>query len=341
MYKGKDAMRKLYRHELKYQICFSDYLAIRQRLRPVMKPDKYAGADGRYVIRSVYFDNAEDKALREKINGVQKREKFRLRYYNDDLSFIVAEKKLKYNNLCMKTKARLSEAQCRAILAGDHPIAFADRRNTPAGVFQIRRVPPVRIIKIQEENKMSFNDIFKSTFLESVSEFSIIDTILGLAAALVIGLFIFIIYKKTLTGVMYSSGFALTLVGLSLVTTLVIMAVTSNVVLSLGMVGALSIIGSVLIGLILLLFANRKIHNNPYILVLNLADEETENNVLRILEQSVEHFVVKSKTVNGAGIELTTELRTKDATTSFVNRIQAVSGVENAILVSYNGEYMA
>lgn len=89
---------------------------------------------------------------------------------------------------------------------------------------------------------MSFNDIFKSSFLESVSEFSIIDTILGMAVALVIGLFIFVIYKKTLTGIMYSSGFALTLVGLSLVTTLVIMAVTSNVVLSLGMVGALSIV---------------------------------------------------------------------------------------------------
>ena len=77
---------------------------------------------------------------------------------------------------------------------------------------------------------MSFNDIFKSSFLESVTEFSIVDTLLGLAAALVIGLFIFVIYKKTLTGVMYSSGFALTLIGLSLVTTLVIMAVTSNVV---------------------------------------------------------------------------------------------------------------
>lgn len=89
---------------------------------------------------------------------------------------------------------------------------------------------------------MSFNDIFKSSFLESVSEFSIIDTLLAMAAALVIGLFIFMIYKKTLTGVMYSSGFALTLIGLSLVTTLVIMAVTSNVVLSLGMVGALSIV---------------------------------------------------------------------------------------------------
>ena len=88
---------------------------------------------------------------------------------------------------------------------------------------------------------MAFNDIFKSSFLENVSEFSILDTLIGLAVALVIGLFIFIIYKKTLTGVLYSSGFALTLVGLSLVTTLVIMAVTSNVVLSLGMVGALSV----------------------------------------------------------------------------------------------------
>ena len=89
---------------------------------------------------------------------------------------------------------------------------------------------------------MSFNDIFKSSFLENVSEFSFLDTLIGLAFALAIGLFIFIIYKKTLTGVLYSNGFALTLIGLSLVTTLVIMAVTSNVVLSLGMVGALSIV---------------------------------------------------------------------------------------------------
>lgn len=223
---------------------------------------------------------------------------------------------------------------------------------------------------------MSFNDIFKSSFLESVSEFSVIDTLLGMAVALVIGLFIFMIYKKTLTGVMYSSGFALTLVGLSLVTTLVIMAVTSNVVLSLGMVGALSIvrfraaikepveivflfwaiavgivigagmiplaiIGSVIIGLILLLFANRKIHNNPYILVLILADEPAEKNALIVLGQSVEYYVVKSKTVNAAGIELTVELRTKNATMQFVNQIQSIPGVENATLVSYNGEYLS
>ena len=223
---------------------------------------------------------------------------------------------------------------------------------------------------------MTFNDIFKSSFLENVSEFSILDTLIGLAVALVIGLFIFIIYKKTLTGVLYSSGFALTLVGLSLVTTLVIMAVTSNVVLSLGMVGTLSIvrfrtaikepveivflfwslavgivigagmiplavIGSAIIGVILLLFANRKIHNDPYIFVTNCTDENAENAVMDILGKEAEHCVVKSKTVTASGIELTAELRTKTASTAFVNAIAQLPGVETATLVSYNGEYLS
>ncbi len=223
---------------------------------------------------------------------------------------------------------------------------------------------------------MSFNDIFKSSFLESITEFSVLDTLLGLAVSLVIGLFIFLIYKKTLTGVMYSSGFALTLVGLSLVTTLVIMAVTSNVVLSLGMVGALSIvrfrtaikepveivflfwslavgivigagmiplavIGSAIIGVILLLFGNRKIRNNPYLLVLSCATEQAETAALETLKAQTEHYIVKSKTITPAGIELTAELRTKNASTSFVNGISKLEGIESATLVSYNGEYMA
>lgn len=223
---------------------------------------------------------------------------------------------------------------------------------------------------------MSFNDIFKSSFLENISEFSVIDTVIGLVVALLIGLFIFVIYKKTLTGVMYSSGFALTLVGLSLVTTLVIMAVTSNVVLSLGMVGALSIvrfrtaikepveivflfwslaigivigagmiplalIGSAIIGIILLFFGNRKVRKHPYILVMNCADENAENAVIDILGKEVGYYIVKSKTISKAGIELTAELRTKNASTGFVNQISGIAGVENATLVSYNGEYMS
>ncbi|MCI8606990.1 MAG: DUF4956 domain-containing protein [Hungatella sp.] len=223
---------------------------------------------------------------------------------------------------------------------------------------------------------MTFNDVFKSSFLESVTEFSAVDTLIGMLFALVIGLFIFVVYKKTFNGVMYSTGFAMTLVGLSLVTTLVIMAVTSNVVLSLGMVGALSIvrfraaikepveivylfwaiavgivigagmiplavIGSVIIGVILILFANRRIHDNPYILIFNCRDEKAEESAIHLTGSGVERFVVKSKTVNGAGIEVTAEVRLKDAGTSFVNRLNDIEGVNEVTLVSYNGEYMS
>ncbi len=223
---------------------------------------------------------------------------------------------------------------------------------------------------------MTFNDIFKSSFLESVSTFSVLDVLIGMLVSLAVGLFIFLVYKKTFTGVMYSSGFALTLVGLSLVTTLVIMAVTSNVVLSLGMVGALSIvrfraaikepieivylfwaiacgivigagmiplavIGSVIIGVILIVFANRKIHENPYILVMNCGDGPSETKALALLGENVRRYVVKSKTVSASGIELTAELRLKDSSTDFVNRLNEIPGVGNVTLVSYNGEYMA
>ena len=223
---------------------------------------------------------------------------------------------------------------------------------------------------------MSFNDVFKSSFLENVTEFSTVDVLIGMAFALVIGLFIFFIYKKTFSGIMYSNGFGLTLIGLSLVTTLVIMAVTSNVVLSLGMVGALSIvrfrtaikepmeivflfwslavgivigagmiplavIGSLIIGIILVIFANRKIRNTPYILIVNCNDENAEKSALELIGKSVGKYMVKSKSVNASGIELTTEVRIKDNSTDFVNRVNELTGVSAATLVSYNGEYMA
>ena len=110
---------KHYRHELKYAISYSDYLMLRHRLRQIMKPDPHVGDDGRYRIRSIYFDNIDDKALREKVDGISKREKFRIRYYNDDFSFITLEKKMKVNNLCLKYDARITEEECRKILDGD------------------------------------------------------------------------------------------------------------------------------------------------------------------------------------------------------------------------------
>lgn len=223
---------------------------------------------------------------------------------------------------------------------------------------------------------MTFNDIFKSSFIESVTEFSFIDMALALLFAFAGGLFIFFVYKKTFTGVMYSTGFALSLIGLSMVTTLVILAVTSNVVLSLGMVGALSIvrfrsaikepmeivflfwalalgivigagmlplaiIGSVIIGIIILIFANRKVKDSPYILVINCEDEKAENQAMDIVKSSSKSSCIKSKTVSRNGIELTAEVRLADAGTGFVNSLLNIGGVESAVLVSYNGEYLS
>jgi len=83
-----------------------------------MRPDGHTGADGKYRIRSIYFDNYEDKALREKVDGLPRREKFRIRYYNDDFSFITLEKKRKENDLCMKIDAELTQEECRRLLRG-------------------------------------------------------------------------------------------------------------------------------------------------------------------------------------------------------------------------------
>ncbi len=223
---------------------------------------------------------------------------------------------------------------------------------------------------------MSFTDVFKSSFLDSLKEFSALDTLIAMVFALIIGLFIFVVYKKTFSGIMYSTGFAMSLIGLSLVTTLVIMAVTSNVVLSLGMVGALSIvrfraaikepmeivflfwslaagivigagmiplavIGSLIIGGVMVLFFNRKSHDTPYILIVDCADEKAEKETAALIGSSVKKFVVKSKTVNAGGIELTAEIRVKSEATDFVNRINDIAGVSGATLVTYNGDYMS
>ena len=223
---------------------------------------------------------------------------------------------------------------------------------------------------------MSFTDVFKSSFLDSLKEFSALDTLIAMVFALIIGLFIFVVYKKTFSGIMYSTGFAMSLIGLSLVTTLVIMAVTSNVVLSLGMVGALSIvrfraaikepmeivflfwslaagivigagmiplavIGSLIIGGVMVLFFNRKSHDTPYILIVDCADEKAEKETAALIGSSVKKFVVKSKTVNAGGIELTAEIRVKSEATDFVNRINDIAGVSGSTLVTYNGDYMS
>lgn len=107
-----------FRHEWKHEINYSDMVVLRQRLKAVMKPDENA-VDGKYFIRSLYFDNISDKALREKIDGVNCREKFRIRYYDGDTSLIHLEKKSKINGLGSKQSANLSAEEAQKIVDGD------------------------------------------------------------------------------------------------------------------------------------------------------------------------------------------------------------------------------
>ena len=222
---------------------------------------------------------------------------------------------------------------------------------------------------------MTFQDIFKSSFLENVTSVSLLDMGIALVLAFCIGLFIFMVYKKTFNGVMYSSSFGVTLVALTMITTVVILAVTSNVVLSLGMVGALSIvrfrtaikepldiaflfwsiavgivlaagmiplavIGSVIIGVILLVFVNKKSHTHPYILVVECDCQDTENKVKSALAPHVSRCVVKSKTAQAGSVELNLEVQLKEDNTDFVTALSKIKGVHKAVLVSYNGDYM-
>ena len=222
---------------------------------------------------------------------------------------------------------------------------------------------------------MTFNDIFKSSFLENVSAVSVLDMAIALVLALGLGMFIFLVYKKTYRGVMYSSSFGTTLVALTMITTVVILAVTSNVVLSLGMVGALSIvrfraaikepldiaflfwsigvgivlaagmiplavIGSVVIGIILLVFVNKKSHTNPYIVVIQCADYMAEEKAVQFLKDACNRCVVKSKSVRKGCIEMNMEVRLKSEDTGFINHLSDMDGVSSAVLVSYNGDYM-
>ena len=222
---------------------------------------------------------------------------------------------------------------------------------------------------------MNFNDIFKSSFLDNIASISLLDMFLTLALAFGLGLFIFLVYKKTYSGVMYSSSFGGTLVALTMITSMTILAVTSNVVLSLGMVGALSIVrfrtaikepmdiaflfwsiaagivlaagmiplavvGSVIIGVIMLVFLNRKAVHDPYIAVITCADAAAEKAATEYLKKNVEKAVIKAKTAQNGAIEMTWEIRLLKQDTEFITALSEMDGVSSAVLVSYNGDYL-
>ena len=222
---------------------------------------------------------------------------------------------------------------------------------------------------------MTFNDIFKSSYLENVTAVSLPDMALALILSFCLGLFIYFVYKKTYSGVMFSRTFGGSLVAMTMITTMVILAVTSNVVLSLGMVGALSIVrfrtaikepmdiaflfwaiaagivlaagmiplavvGSVIIGLIMIVFCNRKSSEKPFIAVVSCQDGNAEKRVSEYLAGQVKKAVVKSKSAQKGNIELSYEVTLKGDDTGFITALSDMEGVQSAVLVSYNGDYM-
>ncbi|MGN1386893.1 MAG: DUF4956 domain-containing protein [Bacillus sp. (in: firmicutes)] len=223
----------------------------------------------------------------------------------------------------------------------------------------------------------TFSDIFKSSFLEKTTSFSLVDSLLGLVTAFIVGLFIYVVYKKTFSGVIYSHSFNIALIIMTMATALVIMGISSNVLLSLGMVGALSIVrfrtpikdpmdivfifwsivtgilcgagfiplaivGSIFIGFVLIFFGNKITIENPYLLIVKYNDHAIEEAMTSIIAKNVKKYSMKTKSVlPGSEREIIFEVRVKEKEAQFINELTKMSGVQSAVMLSYDGNFTA
>lgn len=228
-----------------------------------------------------------------------------------------------------------------------------------------------------QTNTTNFTDIFKSSFLDNTASFSIVDSMIGLVVAFALGMFIYVIYKKTFAGVMYSHNFNISLIIMSMITALVIMGISTNIVISLGMVGALSIvrfrtpikdpmdlvylfwaigsgilcgagliplaiIGAILIGIVMLFFGNRLTIENPYLLIVKYTDSSIESRLDEVLSKQSKKHTIKSKSIMpDNNLEVTYEIRLKENDTEFINLIKEINSVRSAVMLSYDGNFTA
>jgi len=224
---------------------------------------------------------------------------------------------------------------------------------------------------------VSFDDIFKSSFLEKSASFSLVDSLIGMASAFILGIFIYFVYKKTFNGVVYSHSFNISLMVMTLATALVIMGISQNVLLSLGMVGALSIVrfrtpikdpmdlmflfwsvvvgilcgagfiplvvvGTIVIGIVIVLFQHKIVVENPFLVVVKYEFEETGADIEHLLKQHAQKYVLKSSSVvSEREMEVTYEVRLKDNEAKLVAAIHKLEGVESAMMLSYDGNFTA
>ena len=219
------------------------------------------------------------------------------------------------------------------------------------------------------------NQLFSVSFFEKAVAFSLPDTLLILLVSALLGLFIAALYKATYQGVMYTMTYGVALAAITMISALILCVVTSNVVLTLGMVGALSIIrfrtsikepmdimymfwavaagiatgagmagvavlGSLCIGLLIVLLTRGRQNGVPYILVLQVEDQAAEKRAMELVADQARRCRVKSKRVTKEETEITVDLRLKNENTDFMHAVNALPGVRSAMLVTYNGEYM-
>ncbi|MDF2923099.1 MAG: rane protein [Paenibacillaceae bacterium] len=223
----------------------------------------------------------------------------------------------------------------------------------------------------------TFTDLFKNSVIDNfVATVDITKVCLTMSISFLIGFFIYLLYKRIFSGVLYSKSFNISLIGMTMVTSMVIIAVNSNLVLSLGMVGALSIVrfrtpikdptdliflfwaaavgivtgagfyslalvSSVVIGLVMFIFIKKASFETPYLLVVNCDGDDSESHVVKAVHEQAKRYNLKQKTVSQGNVELTLEVRVKEKESGFVNRISAINGVKNAVLISYSGDYVS
>ncbi|MGD7050467.1 DUF4956 domain-containing protein [Rossellomorea marisflavi] len=225
--------------------------------------------------------------------------------------------------------------------------------------------------------QINFSDIFKSSFIEKTTSFSLTDSIIGLVVAFLTGLFIYVVYKKTFNGVIYSHSFNISLLIMTMATALVIMGISNNVLLSLGMVGALSIvrfrtpikdpmdlvyifwsivsgilcgagfiplvvIGSVLIGIVLLVFVNKMTVENPFLLIVKAGGGSSSEAIEAELKKLTSRYQLKSQSFMGSDeMETTYEVRMKTGESAMLAELKALPGIKSAVMVSYDGNFTA
>lgn len=226
------------------------------------------------------------------------------------------------------------------------------------------------------DKSLNFSDIFQKSFLAiegGMERFTGLEIVVNMGMSFLLGMFIFYVYRRTFQGVLYQRSFNVSLIAIAMVVTMVIMIISGNLILSLGMVGALSIvrfrtpikdpvdlvfifwaiaigigngvsyfsitiIGSIIMTITIFALTRREDEDPPYLLVLQIEKETNEPEVLEFIRKSVERFALKSKTVNPAYTEIIAEVKLIKTDTGFVSEMEQKFGIKKITLISYSGD---